>query len=78
MFTEPTLSLDVVKLTDHLGNVQIKKAKLMERLKETKADLLSNLKFAELLTLLGVEPPMKISPATGKDTYALCTNPCVC
>lgn len=70
MFTEPTLSLDAAKLTDHLGNVQIKKAKLMERLKETKADLLSNLKFAELLKLLGVEPPMKISPATGKDTYA--------
>ena len=70
MFTEPTLSLDAAKLTDHLQNVQIKKAKLMERLKETKADLLSNLKFAELLKLLGVEPPMKISPATGKDTYA--------
>jgi len=70
MFTEPTLSLDAAKLTDHLANVQIKKAKLMERLKETKADLLSNLKFAELLKLLGVEPPMKISPANGKDTYA--------
>jgi len=70
MFTEPTLSLDAAKLTNHLANVQIKKAKLMERLKETKADLLSNLKFAELLKLLGVEPPMKISPANGKDTYA--------
>lgn len=70
MFTEPTLSLDVGKLTDHLEKVQIMKAKLMERIKETKADLMSNPKFAELLKLLGVEPPMKISPANGKDTYA--------
>lgn len=70
MFTEPTLSLDVGKLTDHLEKVQIMKAKLMDRIKETKADLMSNPKFAELLKLLGVEPPMKISPANGKDTYA--------
>lgn len=28
-------------------------------------------KFAKLLTDLGVDPPMKISPTTGKETYAL-------
>ena len=33
--------------------------------------LRSNPKFAELLRSYGVEPPMKTSPATGKDTYAL-------
>ena len=70
MFTEPTLILDVSKLTEHLENVRVKKAKLMARIKETKADLMSNPKFAELLKLLGVEPPMKVSPANGKDTYA--------
>jgi DNA polymerase len=31
---------------------------------------MSNPKFAEVLRNLGVEPPMKISPATGKETYA--------
>ena len=32
---------------------------------------MSNLKFAELLTELGVEPPTKVSPTTGKETLAL-------
>lgn len=32
--------------------------------------LMSNVKFAEALRGLGVEPPMKISPTTGKETYA--------
>jgi DNA polymerase len=31
---------------------------------------MSNPKFAELLISLGVDPPMKISPTTGKETYA--------
>ena len=35
-----------------------------------KEDLMSNPKFAELLKSLGVEPPMKESPATGKQTFA--------
>jgi DNA polymerase len=33
-------------------------------------NLSSNPKFAEVLKNLGVEPPIKISPATGKETYA--------
>lgn len=32
--------------------------------------LMSNPKFAQLLTEQGVPPPMKISPTTGKETYA--------
>jgi len=31
---------------------------------------MSNAKFAELLKGLGVEPPMKVSPTTGKETFA--------
>ena len=31
---------------------------------------MSNPKFAELLEGLGVKPPMKISPTTGKETFA--------
>lgn len=37
---------------------------------EIRAELMSNQKFAEMLKGLGVEPPMKISPATGKSTFA--------
>jgi len=37
---------------------------------EDKKDLMSNPKFADMLRGLGVEPPMKISLTTGKETYA--------
>jgi DNA polymerase I-like protein with 3'-5' exonuclease and polymerase domains len=40
----------------------------------TKENLMSNPKLAETLTSLGVEPPMKISPTTGKETYAFAKN----
>jgi len=36
--------------------------------------LMSNPKFAQVLTGLGVVPPMKISPTTGKETLALAKN----
>jgi hypothetical protein len=32
--------------------------------------IMSNPKFAQLLRNLGIEPPMKVSPRTGKSTYA--------
>lgn len=32
--------------------------------------IMSNAKFAKLLRSLGVDPPMKVSPRTGKSTYA--------
>jgi DNA polymerase len=37
---------------------------------DVKKALMSNPQFAELLRSLGVEPPIKISPTTGKETYA--------
>ena len=40
----------------------------------TKEVLNSSLKFAELLKSYGVHPPMKISPTTGKETYAFAKN----
>ena len=33
-------------------------------------ELMSNPKFAELLIARGIDPPMKVSPTTGKTTYA--------
>ena len=74
MFTEPTLSLDTQVLSDHLADVQAKKETLMAKLNYDKADLMSNPKLAELLEFHGVVPPMKLSPTTGKETFAFAKN----
>lgn len=70
MFSEPVLELDYGKLNVHLSNVREKKRELLESVEFDKGELMSNPKFAELLRKLGVEPPMKISLTTGKETYA--------
>lgn len=74
MFTEPVLGLNTDVLNDHLADVQAKKEALMSRLNYEKADLMSNPKLAELLEFHGVDVPMKISPTTGKETYAFAKN----
>ena len=72
MFSEPLLKLDRKNLEAHLLEVQYRKAKLLEDCGvESRDELMSNLKFAELLRGFGVEPPMKISPVTGKEALAL-------
>jgi DNA polymerase len=68
MFTEPVLQLDAIMLRAHLLTEQQRKAELLENF--AKEDLMSNPKFADLLRAAGVEPPMKKSPTTGKQTYA--------
>ena len=70
MFSDPLLELDTEQLEQHLIGVRERKAKLFEDAKITKDVLNSNAKFAELLGRHGVRPPMKISPTTGKETYA--------
>jgi DNA polymerase len=74
MFIQPKLDLDLNLLEMHLTDIKEKKAKLLAEANVEKEELASNPKFAELLRSLGVEPPMKISPATGKDTFALAKN----
>ena len=72
MFTEPVLTLDRKMLETHLLEVQYRKEKLLEEAGvETRDDLMSNPKFAKMLEALGVEPPMKESLRTGKQTLAL-------
>lgn len=72
MFTEPTLELDRERLEAHLAKTQLMKGDLLKSAGlEDKSDLMSNPKFATLLGNLGVPCPMKISPTTGKMTYAL-------
>jgi DNA polymerase len=70
MFSEPNLFLDTALLEQHLMQVKARKEKLLAACVADKDTLMSNPKLAELLISLGVEPPMKISPANGKDTYA--------
>jgi DNA polymerase len=71
MFTRPILDLDLNLLEMHLTDVKEKKEKLLLEAGITdKGELMSNPKFAELLNGLGVEPPMKISPTTEKETFA--------
>jgi len=72
MFTEPVLQLDTRVLKRHLEEVKLMKAQALGN--NDKDDLMSNSKFAALLRIHGVEPPMKVSPTTGKQTYAFAKN----
>jgi DNA polymerase len=74
MFYKPVLQLDTLLLEQHLIQVKDRKDKLLEACISDKDTLMSNPKLAELLISLGVEPPMKISPANGKETYAFAKN----
>lgn len=70
MFAEPVLLLDTDVLEHHKVDLADAKKALMKVISANQETLNSNPKFAELLRALGVEPPMKISPTTGKETYA--------
>ena len=74
MFTEPVLTLDRGALETHLADVKRKKADLLGKALIDKDNLMSNPQLAETLRSLGVTPPMKISPTTGKETYAFAKN----
>lgn len=70
MFTQPTLELDEDILQGHLMAVKRRKQQLVTAASADPATLRSAAKFAELLQSIGVTPPTKISPKTGKETYA--------
>ena len=70
MFSEPVLQLDQAVLKEHLEDVMRTKAVLMAATELDKEMLMSNPRLAEVLRGYGVEPPMKTSPTTGKETYA--------
>jgi DNA polymerase len=70
MFIEPMLDLDLGLLEQHLEDTKELKDKLLTDAGVDKKDLMSNPKFAGLLEILGVKPPMKTSLTTGKETYA--------
>jgi len=70
MFVEPHLVLNLPMLESHLETVKERKAKLLLAADADKDSLMSNDKFAELLKLLKVEPPTKISMRTGDTAWA--------
>jgi len=78
MFTEPVLRLDIPMLQQHKADIFNKKEALYDKLKiprhEAQEVLLSNNKFADALRALKIEPPVKISATTGKETLALAKN----
>ena len=77
MYTEPEIELDDALLRTHLQDVIERKSSLVTQLgltdateEEAKSLLMSNDKFADYLRGLGVKPPTKTSPRTGKEAYA--------
>jgi DNA polymerase len=83
MFTHPVLEVDNSMLVDRLDELREEKQQLLSSLmgrlnvtapEDVRAVLASNKKFGELLAEHGVEPPMKQSKTTGKQTLALAKN----
>jgi DNA polymerase len=74
MFIHPILELDGDLLEMHLQKTKLMKEDLLVASGVSKEDLMSNPKLAEVLRSYGAEVPMKISPTTGKLTYAMAKN----
>jgi len=70
MFTEPQLQLNKAKLEAHLAETIRAKQALLDRVGTDKKQLMSGDKFAALLQEVGVDPPRKVSPTTGKEVWA--------
>lgn len=71
MFLDPALRLDTAMLEKYLVQVRDEKANLLAQTGlDDRGALMSNPQFAELLSTLGVEPPMKVSKTTGLPTLA--------
>lgn len=72
MYTDPLIEIDTDLLTSHLQAVRERKQRLLTEFggDDALGTIMSNPKFAEHLRSLGVEPPMKTSVRTGKETYA--------
>jgi DNA polymerase I-like protein with 3'-5' exonuclease and polymerase domains len=70
MFVEPMLKLDRALLENHITVTRQRKEELLVDARVSKEDLMSNDKFALQLQQLGVSPPKKLSPTTGKETWA--------
>lgn len=66
----PRLEVDLALLESHLYAVKAAKQDLLDKIIVDKSEIMSNPKLAKLLEEQGAEVPMKVSPTTGKMTYA--------
>jgi len=74
MFISPVLELDKEMLREAIVEESAKRTELLSRLGVEETTLASNDKFAELLSGMGIAPPIKISKTTGKEAFALAKN----
>jgi len=74
MFCEPILKINEHTARRALIIEQDNKRKKIEAAEQDPVNLRSNQRFAAVLCLLGVTPPVKISPTTGKETFAFAKN----
>lgn len=83
MFTHPILTVNEDMLIAKLEELKAEKLRLLGTLKDrlkcaseedVRQRLASNKQFAEVLKYLDVDAPKKISPTTGKETWALAKN----
>lgn len=75
MFSEPVLQLWQGLLLGYYKQVVKAKQDLLDSVTLVdREQLMSNHKLAATLKLMGVQPPTKISPTTGKETYAFAKN----
>lgn len=66
----PQMRVDVPMLQQALVDEVVRKQLVLQRAGVSIDDIMSNPKLAQVLRTHGVEPPMKVSPTTGKRTYA--------
>jgi DNA polymerase I-like protein with 3'-5' exonuclease and polymerase domains len=83
MYTQPVLRVNDAMLVERLEEVKQEKSTLLRGLmdklevgteEEVRQKLASNPQFAAVLKELNVPVPMKVSPTTGKETFALAKN----
>jgi len=83
MFIQPVLRVDYDLLQERLEELKHEKLQLLGTLKEklsceneeaVRKRLASNKQFAGLLKEFNIPVPLKISPTTGKETFALAKN----
>jgi len=74
MYTNACLELDREMLIKALSEEGEKREGLLKKLSIEESALASNPKFAEVLTIMGVTPPTKVSKTTGKEAFAFAKN----
>ena len=70
MFAQPVLCVDIPRVTAELAKEIKSKASALEKSGASVDTLMSADKFAQALRDAGADPPTKISPTTGKETFA--------